>query len=498
MDIGGWRRIGPRIAIVGLLLALLLSSWGGISAGRAGFSPEYGGSLSASYGIQDITTGSSLSCGATVSQYDDLQFTATVTGGTPSYTYSWSWGDGSSGSGNPATYAYSSTGTVNPTLTVTDSAGNTASSGQGCDLTISGSSGGGGSSGNCPDSYDYGSSSVLDLASVVACAVNAGFSGGQAITFVSMAYQESSFRPGVTGGLAEGILQEGFGCDSPPSGCNSGGPGSSYYNPSSCSTYDTQGTSFGGVYYNPACAFGWAMGEFNYRQANPPSPCPYGGYCFWGSYGGNQWAGYSEAPGLYCKWAPSGFGGYGPVLCDSSTGYPSGGENQANLPWSSVCPSNTCAMASFSMYDTTSHQDLSSGGTIAAGDTVEFHSQVLGLTGNYTPFWTFGDGSSATGSVVNHTFHDTGSLHVVLNVMGGSSGVRVTTAPPTSLAVGTPSSPSGGFPWAYVAVGIAAAVVVVLVVLVLHQKHAKRAAMRESTSAPSSPPDLSPPPPPYL
>jgi hypothetical protein len=181
-------------------------------------------------------------------------------------------------------------------------------------------------SATCPNAYYYHSGSHLSLAQVVACAKDAGFAGAVIITFVSMAYQESSFCPGAIesgGGAcsdqspgchgqpnAEGILQEGTGGQCPPTG---GAFSVSGYSPGSCTSYKAHG--WGGVYFNPTCAFKWAHAY--YRDY---------GYGFWGSY----------LSGAYCKWAPNGFHGTGSVKCSGS------GQNQAGLPWSSVCPGNKC------------------------------------------------------------------------------------------------------------------------------------------------------------
>lgn len=192
------------------------------------------------------------------------------------------------------------------------------------------STGGGGNYGaGCPNSNFYDQSTKLNLQETVDCAAAAGFSNNLVITFVSMAYQESGFCGGAiesgsgscsqvnpgSGARAEGILQEGTSGQNPPSG---GAFPIGNYNPSSCSTYSG---NWGGIYFNPTCAFQWA---YAYYQVNT--------YNFWGSY----------LSGAYCKWAPTGWSGTGPVAC------PGGGQNAANLPWSSVCPNLNCLTQSSS------------------------------------------------------------------------------------------------------------------------------------------------------
>ena len=59
-----------------------------------------------------------------------VSFSATASGGTPPYvSFSWNFGDGSApATGNPITHAYASAGTFSVTVTVTDSAGETGTS----------------------------------------------------------------------------------------------------------------------------------------------------------------------------------------------------------------------------------------------------------------------------------------------------------------------------------------------------------------------------------
>jgi GH25 family lysozyme M1 (1,4-beta-N-acetylmuramidase) len=99
----------------------------------------FGGSSSTvttTYAMEDLTTSSSLSCGGTFQASNVIQFTATVSGGTAPYTYAWAFGDGATGTGNPATHMYKAAGTVDPTLTVTDSKGNHGTTGAGCSFAV--------------------------------------------------------------------------------------------------------------------------------------------------------------------------------------------------------------------------------------------------------------------------------------------------------------------------------------------------------------------------
>ncbi len=205
----------------------------------------------------------------------------------------------------------------------------------------------------CPNSNFYNAPTTLTLQAVVDCALAAGFTGPVAVTFVSMAYQESGFNPAAIepGPHAEGVLQEGTGGQTPPQG----GPFPlSDYSPSSCPAWSGSSSDWGGIYFDPACAFQWAIA---YYQVN--------GYNFWGSY----------LSGAYCTWAPAGFAGTGPVACSGLN------QNQAGLPWSSVCPNNSCgAGTSTSGYN---------GGAAAA-----YATQYMGVVGSDGYYWVSSSGDA--------------------------------------------------------------------------------------------------------
>ena len=55
-----------------------------------------------------------------------ISFTGTATGGTPPYSYNWDFGDGNTGTGSSAVHAYQSMNNFTVALTVTDTAGATA------------------------------------------------------------------------------------------------------------------------------------------------------------------------------------------------------------------------------------------------------------------------------------------------------------------------------------------------------------------------------------
>ncbi len=273
----------------------------------------------------------------TISSGSSVTLTASPTGGSAPYTFQWYSGGsptcqqdslvtGASAS-STASFTDSPTTTTYYCYEVSDSSVPSASVYSATtQVTVSGS----GSSTStvdlsqytCPNNDAVSGASALSFYVVVKCAENAGFSGTQLIQIVSIAFAESSFRPGVITGTIpnapEGILQEGAG-----GAANGEQYPLSDYTPSTCSTYSS--TDWSTIYTNPQCAFQWA---YAYEGASVGTSCSAGAYCFWGTYIGDS----SVQPGDYCQYSPISYSGYD---CSNynSTG---DGENKANLPWASV------------------------------------------------------------------------------------------------------------------------------------------------------------------
>ncbi len=204
----------------------------------------------------------------------------------------------------------------------------------------------------CPNGNYYGQPTTLTLQQVVSCALDAGFSGPEVITFASMAFQESGFDPAAIepGPHAEGVLQEGTAGQSPPQGNPFPLSG---YSPSTCTTY-AGGSDWGPIYFDPSCAFEWALAYYHVN-----------GYNFWGSY----------LTGAYCQWAPSGFVGTGPIGCSGA------GQNQAGLPWSLVCPNDVCSGSTVSGGGGPSYD-----GSAAAA----YATSYMGVVGSDGYYWVNG------------------------------------------------------------------------------------------------------------
>ncbi len=95
-----------------------------------------GAPLTATYSMHDATTNANLYCGGSFLTGDTIQFSASASGGSGGYSYAWSFGDGTAGSGGSVSHVYTKTGTIDPTMTVTDSSGASYTTGAGCSFTV--------------------------------------------------------------------------------------------------------------------------------------------------------------------------------------------------------------------------------------------------------------------------------------------------------------------------------------------------------------------------
>ncbi len=372
-----------------------------------------------------------------------ITFTGKATGGTGAYTFSWSFGDGSRGGpGSSVTHTYASAGTFTVILTVTDSAHphpGTAMSQQ--SITIS----------NPPPPL---------TASFVA------------VPSASIEGTNVTFTPSVTGGTVPYSYQWSFG-DGSTSVASS--PGHSYATPGTFTVILFVKDS--GSPQQTATS---------QKTVSVTSPPPLA-------------ASFSFTPssllvGQHVTFTGSATGGTSPytyswAFDDGSTGtgstvthsYASVGTFTVALTVKdSTSPQQTA----------TSQQSITVSATLTAltasftyspsslqvGQAVSFTGSASGGTSPYTFSWSFGDGSSGTGSSATHIYQTAGSYEIVLSVNDSSTpqkatGSRQTTTvanpsgPPTqpssSQPAAPPSLPTIGLGLA-VAAGIAASVGVLL------------------------------------
>jgi PKD repeat protein len=102
---------------------------------------------------------------------------------------------------------------------------------------------------------------------------------------------------------------------------------------------------------------------------------------------------------------------------------------------------------------------------LTVGDVVTFDaSNSTANGGNITSYtWDFGDGTSGTGKIVNHTYTAQGIYTVVLNVTDSE---ELWDTESKSVTVASAAE----FPWLWVGVGVVVVIVVVAAVVVLRRR----------------------------
>src|SRR5437016_2047400 len=350
-----------------------------------------------------------------------VTFTASASGGTTPYSFSWSFGDGSTGTGSSATHAYSSAGSFTVILTVKDrsSPQQTATSQQsvivsspppaltasftyspsapqtGQQVTFTASASGG--TGPYTFSWSFGDGSTGSGSSVTHTYLSAG-------TYTIVLTLKDSGSPQQTVSSQQSVT-----VSSPPPALT----GSFTFSPSSPQV--GQSVSFSG------------------SASGGTSP-----YSYSWSFGDGSTGTGSSVTHTY-----SSAGSFTVTLTVKDSGSPQ--QTVTSQQTVSVTSPPPPLTASFT-FSPSSPQ---------AGEQVSFTGSASGGTSPYSYGWSFGDGSTGSGSSVTHTYLSAGTYTIVLTLKDGSSPqqtatsqqpITVTSPPPAFTASFTynPSSPQVG------------------------------------------------------
>ncbi len=384
-----------------------------------------------SYAMKDLNTGTALSCGATFSVGDVINFTATVTGGTGPFTYAWSFGDGGSAITNPANHQYTAAGSVNPTLTVTDANGKTGSTGSGCSFTVSGTS---------------LSATATATPTSGAAPLSVAFSG--AATGGSGTY--SSWFWNFGDGTAHGTTQ------------------------SPKHTYSSAGTYTATLIVNDSAGHSASASApaVTVTGSNPPVTV---------SATGTPTSGSSPLTVTFGCLPSGGSGAYSTYAWSFGDGTTGSTQNPTHVY--TVASGSRTFTASVTVTDSTGSSgtsnsvsitvsagaaslSITSSASAQAGTTplsVQFTSQPSGGSGSYTSFaWNFGDGGSASTQNASHSYATAGHYNATVKVTDSSGTVATSTPIPVnvwisggsgspSVSVSGPASASAGSPVTFTA-----------------------------------------------
>jgi len=358
-----------------------------------------------------------------------IQFTASATGGIQPYSYQWEFGDGTVGAGNPATHSYSTNSTYNVKLTVHTSASETASVVHA--VTVAAHSTG--MTVTCPSSGTLGvafqcSATVTDTSAAPVTPIgNVTFSPGGPCTLGEPTANSSSCSVSVTSSTVGLVIVRGS-YPGDASHLASGGNASVTVNKRAtsvtvvCSPNPVQNNTTtncsanvvdvdAGTVLTPGGSVAFATNSTGYF--NVPS-------CTLASTATTGTASCSVA------YTPNMIGHHGITLQ-----YGGDTSHMAN----SAETVETVAPAPL-----TTRFTISPGSSIP-GQPVNFTATASGGTGPYSYNWTFGDGSSATGQTLIHSFSTSGSYNVTLTVLDSS--MRTSTSSSVFI-VFDPSVGSGG------------------------------------------------------
>src|SRR5437667_1727998 len=305
-----------------------------------------------------------------------ITFTGSASGGTAPYGFSWAFGDGGSSSANPTAHSYSSTGSFTVTLTVRDANGATATSSQTVPVASAPSV-----------SFNYSPTSP---------------EAGSPVTFTST----------TTGGVGPFTMIWLFG----DGGTSNANPTTHTYATSGSFTANVTATDANGVKAISAKSVTVAPPLTVSFTETPSSP--------------------TTGQVVTCTAATA--GGVGTVSYSwsfgdgaTSTGNPVTHTYTSPASFTvSVTATDSDGVAAVSSQTLTVRSPLTASFTYTpsnpvTGQTVTFTATASGGTSPYTFSWSFGDGLSATGASVTHSYTTNGTYTVTLTT--NDSGGRTAT-----------------------------------------------------------------------
>ncbi len=395
----------------------------GIEIGIEGYQFQ---ELDVNFDNVQLTTGttapptSSFSFSPTDPQVEQIvSFTGTASAGTPPYSYSWDYGDGSTGTGQSTTHAYTSTGTYTVTLTATDSAGQTATDSKTITVTNPSASA-------LTTSFTYSPLSPL---------------AGETVTFTASASGGTSAYSFLW------VLGDG-----------STGTGST-----AAHSYASAGTFTVTLTVKDSGSPQQTSTSQQSVTVSVPPPV---------LTASSTYSPSSPQVGQSVSFAGSASGGTAPYsyswsFGDGSTGtgssvihpYSSAGSFTVTLTARDSGSSQQTASSQQTVTVSNPSPSLTSGFTFSpsspqVGQQVTFSGSASGGTSPYSFSWSFGDGSTATGSAVTHGYSSAGSFTVALTVKDSGSPqqtassqqtITVSSLPTLSASFSySPSSPQAG------------------------------------------------------
>src|SRR5436309_2750679 len=335
-----------------------------------------------------------------------VTFSASASGGTTPYSFSWSFGDGASGTGSSTTHTYSSAGTFNVILTVKDSSSpqQTATSQQSVSVSSPPPS--------LTASFVY-SPSTPQVGQQVT--FTASVSGGTAPYTDSWSFGDGSTGtgPSVThtyssaGSFTVTLTVK-----------DSGVPQQTVTSQKTVTVTNPPPPLSASFTYSPSSPQVGQTVSFTGSASGGTSP-----YSYSWSFGDGSTGTGSSVTHTYAS-----TGTFNVVLTVKDSSSPQQtASSQQSVSVSSPPPALT---ASFT-YNPSSPQ---------VGQTVSFSGLASGGTSPYSYSWSFGDGSTGSGSSVTHAYSSAGSYSVVLTVKDSSSPQQTVTSQKT-VSVTSPPPP---------------------------------------------------------